>query len=80
MTYPKKGSQADRILQSLISAEGKWVSGTYFLRTLFLSQFHARIWDLENVYGWKIEHSEDTDEFGFKSYRILEPVQQPLFV
>lgn len=70
-TRPKDGTQASRVLQALLAANGDWVNGQYFLRTLYLSQYHARIWDLEQRFGWKIEHSEDKDEFGFMSYRIV---------
>lgn len=83
MTYPKAGTQAAKVLVALIDAKGEWVSGTYFLRQLFLSQFHARIWDLENRFGWKIEHSEEVDEHGFRSYRItgqIPPEKPPKLV
>jgi hypothetical protein len=46
------------------------VSGTYFLRTLYLSQFHARIFELQEE-GHRIEASDFKDEHGFKSYRLL---------
>lgn len=71
-SLPQPGTQAYRVLETLLEARGNWVNGQYFLRTLFLSQYHARIHDLENRFGWSIEHSEDTDEFGFRSYRVVD--------
>ena len=70
-------SQAEKILDYLEAHRGEWVSGSYFLRNMYLSQFHARIFDLERK-GIKIEHSDFTDDWGFKSYRLplLEPTQQ----
>lgn len=78
MTFPKKGTQAHKVLKALLDADGEWVNGQVFLRSLFLSQYHARIWDLENRFGWTIEHSEEKDEYGFTSYRITEQKQLQL--
>ncbi len=66
----KKPTQCEKVLKALEDARGQWVSGTYFLHTLYLSQFHARIKELEES-GIKIEHSDFKDDFGFVSYRIL---------
>lgn len=71
-TMPKEGTQPRKVLEALLRASGEWVGGRYFLHTLYLSQFHARIKDLEDKFGWTIQHSEFTDNFGFKSYRIAE--------
>ena len=62
-------TQAEKILQALDAANGEWVSGQYFLRTLYLSQYHARIFDLQRK-GHQIEASPFTDQHGFKSYRL----------
>lgn len=75
-TYPKKGTQADKVLQALLSAEGAWLSKQVFIRDLYLTQAGARIFELEAM-GWKIEHSDFTDDHGFKSYRIKQDVYQP---
>ena len=74
-----KQTQADRILDYLEAHRGEWVSGSYFLRNMYLSQYHARIFDLERQ-GIKIEHSDFKDEYGFVSYRLplLEPTQGKL--
>ena len=83
---PKEGTQARKLLDVLLGAKGGendgWINGQYFCRTFWLTQFHAVIFRLENEYGWAydqtrpekewIEHSEFTDEFGFRSYRIHE--------
>jgi hypothetical protein len=69
-TLPKEGSQKRRIYDALTAASGDWVNGRYFLRELYLSQYHRAIWELENVHHLKIEHSDFKDEHGFKSYRI----------
>ena len=52
-----------------------WVNGQYFLRTLMLSQYHARIWDLERQ-GYVIERGSK-DEFGFCSYRLQSEPADP---
>jgi hypothetical protein len=63
-------TQCERIYKALEDAKGGWVSGTYFLRTLYLSQFHTRIFELQKK-GHNIEASDFTDEHGFKSYRLI---------
>jgi hypothetical protein len=76
-TRPKDGTQAARVLKALEDARGEWISGTYFLRTLYLSQYHARIFEIQNRFGWPIEASDDTDIHGFKKYRL--PISDTLF-
>lgn len=65
-----KPTQCEKVLKVLEDANGEWVSGTYFLRELYLSQYHARIHELQNK-GHKIEASDFTDTHGFKSYRLV---------
>ena len=73
-----KPTQCDRILKTLRDAKGAYVNGRTFLRDLYISQFHARIFSLIND-GYKIETSPFRDEFGFCSYKLVEqPEQQPL--
>ena len=69
--------QAEKVLKALQDANGEWVSGTYFLRNLYLSQYHARIFELQQK-GYKIEPSNFTDEHGFKSYRLQTELQPQL--
>jgi hypothetical protein len=69
-TFPTQGTQPWKVLRALLDAEERWVNGRYFLRELYLSQYHARIKELEDVFGWTIEHSDFVDFAGFKSYRI----------
>jgi hypothetical protein len=70
-------TQAQRILERLNTALGDgWVNGRIFLRDMYISQFHARIKELERK-GYEIEHSTTTDDYGFKSYR-LAPKQDKL--
>ena len=71
-----KKTQADKILEYLQSKQGEWVSGSYFLRNMFLSQFHTRIFELEKK-GIEIEHSDFKDKYGFVSYRL--PIKNTLF-
>ena len=73
----KKPTQCEKILKVLEENEGKWISGQYFLHNMYLSQYHARIWDLVNKQGIKIETSDFKDSFGFKSYRL--PIKTTLF-
>lgn len=72
-------TQGEKILDRLLAARGEWVSGKVFLRELYLSQYHARIFELQRK-GHIVEASDFTDEHGFKAYRIPlpEPVQQSL--
>ncbi len=72
-------TQQEKVLDVLQAHKGDWVSGQYFLRNLYLSQYHARIFELQRK-GYIIEASTEVDEFGFKSYRLLEkdPVQTTL--
>jgi hypothetical protein len=66
----QKPTQESRILESLEKAGGEWVNGRYFLQTMLISQFHARIHQLQKK-GYNIEASTDRDEYGFKSYRLV---------
>lgn len=81
----EKITQEERILQKLIEADGKWVDGQYFLRTMWISQYHRAIWNLQNRrvrynYAGTIEVSDFTDEYGFKSYRLKVEVEQPVLI
>lgn len=76
--YPPEKTQAGKILKVLLDAKGEWINFQYFVRTLYMTQAHAIIWKLENQYHWKIEHSEFSDEYGFKSYRISVDKQPEL--
>ena len=72
-------TQERKVLEALQEAGGGWVNGQYFLRDLFLSQYHRAIWNLQNKkeryrYEGQIEASNFTDEFGFKSYRIKKAI------
>ncbi len=79
-----KATQAERVLLALQTANGNWVGGQYFLREMFLSQYHARLWELQHnkekySYEGIIEASPFTDEFGFRAYRLrVEPKQEAL--
>lgn len=68
-TLQKKPTQCEKVLSVLEKANGEWVNGRYFLRELYLSQYHARIWELMQQ-GFDVEASEFKDEHGFKSYRL----------
>lgn len=69
-TVEKKPTQCQRVLSVLEGANGSWVNGRYFLQTMLISQYHARIFQLQEE-GHAIEASDFTDDFGFKSYRII---------
>jgi hypothetical protein len=71
-------TQAEKILEKLLASQGEWVNGQVFLHEMYLSQYHARIFDLQKK-GHKVEASDFTDQYGFKSYRII-PEQVALFV
>ena len=70
MNYKENKTQEGRILEVLEQANGDWVNGRFFLREMFLSQYHARIWGLQEK-GYNIEASFDKDSRGFKSYRLV---------
>jgi hypothetical protein len=64
-------TQEEKVLDVLIAANCEWVNGRRFLRELYLSQYHARIFGLQKK-GHVIEASPFKDEFGFKSYRLIK--------
>jgi len=68
-------TQAEKVLKVLQDANGSWINGRYFLREMFLSQYHARVHDLQKK-GYKIEASPFVDEFNFKSYRLITEPEQ----
>lgn len=70
LTTTHKPTQEDKVLAVLQEANGEYVSGQVFLRDMYLSQYHARIWALQKK-GYDIQPSEDTDSFGFKSYKLV---------
>lgn len=76
MPKNERPTQEKRVLDVLLNADGGWVSGQYFLREMYLSQYHRAIFNLEKRDGVAIEHSPFTDEHGFKSYRITRPEGQ----
>ena len=70
------------------TAAGSWVNGQYFLRTLYLSQYHRAIGNLENRDDWKarlkelglrIKHSPFKDDHGFLSYKVSKVGEAGLF-
>lgn len=65
-----KETQADKILKALQEKNGEWINGRYFNDTLHITQFHARIFELQKR-GHIIEASAFTDQYGFKSYRLM---------
>ena len=69
-------SQEGRVLAKL--KEGGWVNKQYFFRTMMLTQAGRAIHNLENhpkwqkeMMGYRIEHSDFKDDYGFKSYRLI---------
>lgn len=64
-------NQSEKILTVMKQRKGEWINGRYFLQNMMISQYHARIFDLQRQ-GHVIEPSESTDEFGFKSYRLVQ--------
>ena len=55
-----------------------WISGNFFVHKMYLTQFHARMFELEKQ-GYVFERSKEKDEFGFYLYRLVsEPANLPL--
>ena len=78
-------TQELKVLEVLEKAGGEWVNGQYFLREMFLSQYHRAIWNLQHRrerYGYEgmIEASDFKDNFGFKSYRLIKAKFQAQFL
>jgi hypothetical protein len=67
-----KPTECKRVLQALKDVNGAWVNGRHFLHELFLSQYHARIFETQHR-GHQIEANESADEYGFESYRLVQP-------
>jgi hypothetical protein len=70
-------TQEGKVLKALMDADGRWVSKRHFIEVFRLTQSGRAIYNLENNPKWKdkymgyeIEHSDFTDEYGFKSYRL----------
>lgn len=63
-------TQEKRILEVLEKNRGKWIHGQYFSLTMWISQYHRAIHNLEHRDKIDIEHS-DPDEHGFISYRLI---------
>jgi hypothetical protein len=76
-TLEKRPTQCERVLKVLEEAKGDWINGRYFLHEMYLSQYHARIFELQKA-GHQIVASEEKDEFGFCSYRLV-PKKDSLF-
>jgi len=72
----KLSNQQQKVYDALDKNRGEWIRSDYFLYTLHLSQFHARLKECEEK-GIKIEHSEPEPEFGYRSYRL--PIKTTLF-
>lgn len=68
----KKLTQKERILLRLKEARGQWVNYRVFNREMGITQAHARIFELIRE-GHNIKASDTTDEYGFKSYRLVSP-------
>ena len=62
-------NQATKILYKLVRNKGKYVNGRIFLHTMMISQYHARIYELQ-AQGHKIKASSFRDKFNFKSYML----------
>ncbi len=75
-TLPKEGTQEWRVLQKLLDADGGWINKQVFVRDMYLTQAGRAIFNLQNRFHWKVEASTFTDEFGFKSYRIVQETRQ----
>lgn len=78
-------TQEERVLDHLEKHRGQWVNGQFFLRQMFLSQYHRAIHNLQKkrdryVYEGNIEVSPFVDQFGFKSYRLPVTVGQQLLI
>lgn len=70
MVNQMKITQKDRILEVLRKHQYHWVSGRYFIKEMGITQTHARMFEM-NKQGIVIETSKFTDEWGFKSYKLL---------
>lgn len=69
-TLKPKPTQCAKVLEALENANGEYVSGRYFIQNMMLSQFHTRIFELQEK-GHNIEASSFKDSYGFKSYKLI---------
>ena len=73
-----KTTQKERVLQILRDANGGYVDGIkVFLHQEYISQFHARIKELQGE-GYDIKGQRVAGE-NWKEYRLLEQGQAQLF-
>lgn len=77
--YPNQGTQEAMVLKALLDADGGWVSKRVFAYSMHLTQGGRAIWNLQNKFMWNVEASDFRCVHGFKSYRVLDRVQVPLF-
>lgn len=74
----KLPTQKERVLKVFEEAEGGWVDGMTFLRTIpAITQYHARMFDLEEQ-GYKFESRFKTGTT-WKEYRMVQGPQVLLF-
>lgn len=70
MEKVKKLTQGERVLRTLLEAQGGWVSTKYFKQTMLISEVNGRMSELKNK-GWDIETKDEKDQYGFAFHRIL---------
>ncbi len=62
----------------LLNADNDWVSTRYFKQEMLISECNGRLSELKNE-GYNIETSKFTDDYGFRSHRLVaEPKQETL--
>ena len=70
--YTPNPTQKQIVLDTLKRANGGWVDGMYFLNLPKpITQYHARIWGLQNDDGHVIE-SRTIAGKNWKEYRLVE--------
>jgi hypothetical protein len=63
-------NQKQRVLQKLKDAKGEWVSGMAFLKPPAITQFHARIFELQRE-GYEIKGEYIHPDHNWKYYKLI---------
>ena len=69
----KKPTQCERMLKVFKDAQGGWVDGMFFLSDMRITQYHARIFELQEE-GYEIK-GQPIPGKNWKEYRLLSNPQ-----
>ena len=63
------------MLRELLEAKGGTIYSDYFIRVLYLTQYHRALHNIEHKHHWKVERMP-RNVHGFYGYRIVQETKQ----